>query len=159
MSRYPRAARRTCSGRSPNVPRRWSPPLCAIRRSASASSWEPIPPALRVGQHGETRDHVPSRLIGMVGIRIESACRHGPIPVERQQMHGHGIPLVEFRPPVTLADAAPARVSHEPFQADGRRLRFYPLTGASVARVIRGAAPGIAWTRDRHSRPAHSRSR
>lgn len=99
-----------------------------MRRSASDSSREPIVPALRFGQHREPRDDVSPGLVGMVGVRIEPASRHGAILVglaglnrrgrlrgqagaigrivriERQQMHGHGIPFIEFRPPVAFAD-------------------------------------------------------
>lgn len=102
-----------------------------MRRSASASSREPDVSALRFGQHREPRDDVSPGLVGMVGVRIEPASRHGAITVglaglaglnrrgrlrgqagaigridriERQQMHGRGIPFIEFRPPVAFAD-------------------------------------------------------
>ena len=87
-------------------------------------------PALRFGQHREPRDDVSPGLVGMVGVRIEPASRHGAILVglaglnrrgrlrgqagaigrivriERQQMHGHGIPFIELNTCSRMARAA-----------------------------------------------------
>ena len=134
------------------------PPLCASTAFGVGQQLGADTAALRVGQHGETRDHVPSRLIGMVGIRIESACRHGPIPVERQQMNGHGIPLVEFRPPVTLADEhlLAYRTSRFKQMVVGFDFTGHGRQCSACHTSCRARHRVDAY---RHSRPAHSRSR
>ena len=57
-----------------------------------------------VGDHGQTTNHPTSGLIGMVEIRVETACRHGAAVSKSQQMRGSArlIPFVEFRTIILL---------------------------------------------------------
>lgn len=71
-----------------------------------------------VGDHGQTTNHPTSGLIGMVEIRVETACRHGAAVSKSQQMRGSArlIPFVEFRTIILLHDeyrrADAARQTH-----------------------------------------------